>query len=317
MPVALAALDAAADVEAVHFGEHRVEQNEIRNRGADGLQRFEALARFDDRVATLAQHAAQEASNVLFVVDDEDRRLRTRRDGADVRVVLDVDVRRLPARAHELGDPEIVVDRAIDDDVAVVTGRGVGGARDITQPDRLQVVGRDVRADVVRLASLAELIRRLDHLAERVVERDVWKDAPARHELDLVDHALVRGIGHREEDAILLHEDREDEMLLRDLCRDEPEVGERHDDLREVDARKAVLLAQRLEQVDLLDLSARHRRGGQSMRRVDLLHLQKLVELVWAHQLLLEQDLPELTLLPLAAFHVVPTRKYYREVARG
>ena len=63
---------------------------------------------------------------------------------------------------------------------------------------RLRVVGR---ASIVRI--------------ERRVHRDVRVDLLARHELELVDDALVVRVGHREEDAVAPHEDGQDPVASR------------------------------------------------------------------------------------------------------
>ena len=138
-----------------------------------------------------------------------------------------------------------------------------------------------------------------DRLDERRVHRDVRVDLLARHELELVDDALVVGVGHREEDAVAPHEHRQDAVRLGQLARHDVEVLEQDGDLREVDARDAVLLGERAERVDLARPSRRRSscdaRGAGVTR--SLLGAQRRVELLLGHQLALEQDLAERPLL--------------------
>jgi hypothetical protein len=93
----------------------------------------------------------------------------------------------------------------------------------------------------------------------------------ARDELQLVDDVLVAGRHHRHEDAVVSYQHGQDAMTLRDLARQQVEVLQAYANLREVDARHAVLLGQRLEslQVDLLVLDRTPSRLHRSLLESD------------------------------------------------
>ena len=95
-------------------------------------------------------------------------------------------------------------------------GRRLGsGRRDGAEPGLAQHLGRALGADVVRLAADRASRRRPRwSRIERARERDVREDALAGDELELVDDLLLGGRGHRDEDAILAHEHRQ-ELVLR------------------------------------------------------------------------------------------------------
>ena len=169
------------------------------------------------------------------------------------------------------------------------------------ETEGLQVVRRDVGADVVVLALLPTPVAALDHLPQVVVQRDVREHPPAGDELDLVDGSTVARIRHRQEQAIVLHEDRKDQVLLRDLLGDEAEVLERNDDLREVDPRQPMLLAQRLEEIHLFDAPTPNGRRREPLTRMGLLLGEQRLELRRSHELLRQEDLAELLLSAGAA----------------
>ncbi len=177
--VALRALDAPADVEAVHLGEHGVEEDHVGGVLADQLQRREPLRGLDDLEALLVEHPAEHLPDVVLVVDDEDLRVHrslalhlVRRERRDLRG------EGIVRRARLLGqllEAEIVVvvqpgvgDVAVHDHARRLPGRlgGRGGGR---QPERLQVVVRDRGPDVVLLGAAAHGVGLFDDLLERVV----------------------------------------------------------------------------------------------------------------------------------------------------
>ena len=113
------------------------------------------------------------------------------------------------------------------------------------------------------------------------MDRDVRVDLLAGDELELVDDALVVRVGHREEDAIAAHEDRQDAVRLGHLARHDVEVVEHDRHLRQVDPGHAVLLGQSAERIDLVDRPLAHEDRGERLRRREaLLGLERGFELL-------------------------------------
>ncbi len=130
------------------------------------------------------------------------------------------------------------------------------------------------------------------------MHRDVREDLLAGHELQLVDDALVVRIGHRHEEAVAAHEDRQDAMGFGDLARHGIQMFEHDGDLREVDARHPVLLGEGAQRVHLVDRALVDELGREGSRRTGApLRSQRGLEILLRHQLSLEQDLAERPLL--------------------
>ena len=62
----------AADVEAVHLGQHHVEHDEVEVVLAQAVERLAAVERRHDLVALLAQGIGQQLLNRVLVVDEQD-----------------------------------------------------------------------------------------------------------------------------------------------------------------------------------------------------------------------------------------------------
>ena len=71
VPVLRAPLDAPRHVEAVHLGEHGIQDDQIRHVFFHEAQREEAAIGLDHAVALVGQQTLQEAADVFLVVDDE------------------------------------------------------------------------------------------------------------------------------------------------------------------------------------------------------------------------------------------------------
>lgn len=166
-----------------------------------------------------------------------------------------------------------------------------GGGRD---PELAERLGGHARPEVVLLALRLRLVRGGDHLAQRRVHGDVRVDLLAGHELELVDHLLVVRVGHRQEDAVAAHEHGQDAVALGNLRRDDVEVVEDDRHLGEIDARHAVLLGERAQRLDLVDLSLvdQLRREGRRRGRLALA-AKSVIQLLLRNELALQQDLPE------------------------
>ena len=73
VPVSLGPLHALGDVEAVHLGQHRVEDDEIGSLLLEQRERRVATLGLDHLVAALLEHAPHQLADVGLVVDDEHR----------------------------------------------------------------------------------------------------------------------------------------------------------------------------------------------------------------------------------------------------
>ena len=289
------------------------------------VEREEAAVGLDDAVPLALEDALDQSADLVLVVHDEDQlgggvrghggRLGQARDAGQ----LLADVAAELARLFELASLELLV----DDGGGGVRGHARGGGplgghrrhlgglhhrrrpiarrrgrrrqRGIGLGLDAQVLERglgDVRAEVVVLARVLAIVGGGDRVLERLREGDVREDAAAGDELELVDHAAVGRVHHREEQLVVADEHREDALGLGDLAGHEIEIhgGDRH--LRQIDAGHAVLLRQRLERLGLRHdavLDERRREGSP----VELLRLERLVERLGRDGLASEEDLPE------------------------
>ncbi len=147
----------------------------------------------------------------------------------------------------------------------------------------LDNLGGAGRTDVELLVPGAHRVRPLDRLRERTRGCGVREDFFVGHELELVDHLLLEGVGHCDEQPVFPNEDREDDVPPRDLERDQIQIHESDTHLLEVDGRYAEFLAERFQLVDV---------GRDSILR--------LRGVAGAYRPLLERDAPDVLLVALA-----------------
>ncbi len=151
-----------------------------------------------------------------------------------------------------------------------------------------------MRSNVVLLAARLLVVRLLDDRRKRSFERDVRVDLLAGDELQLVDHFLLARVRHRDEEPIVAHEHRQDQVFLGDLPRQQVQVIEAQAQLAEIDAGNAVLLTQGFERRDVRDRTGR----GQARRQAAAFVVgERAVQLLGAERALAQQDLAELFLL--------------------
>ena len=212
---------------------------------------------------------------------------------ADAHLVLEaleVDVRR--ALLHGVGQD------AVDQlhHRRVVDRRGEDGGVDLLflLLDDLDVavllhVLEEVRERIV--ARLAVVL--VDGVAERVLPGDDREDVVARDELEVVDDAEVRRVGHRDRQRATLALEREHQMALGELGGDELRDARVDFEVGEVHRRHAVLPGEHASKLDLVHEAQLHEVVAYAVA-AGLLLLQRLLERLLIDEPLFDEELTDL-----------------------
>ena len=138
-------------------------------------------------------------------------------------------------------------------------------------------------------AALAARVVLLDRVGDGDFRRDDRLDGVAGHELDVVHREDVGRVRHRDRERAAGTAQRDDLVLARGLGGNKLDDGEIDLELREVDGRNAVLLAE--ERGDLLVLDEPHLdEVVPELPPVGLLLRQRLLKLLRGDQFLLEKE---------------------------
>ena len=134
-------------------------------------------------------------------------------------------------------------------------GGGRLGGRGWSETQLLQRFVGNIGPEVVLLPPCFCLVGRGNGLEKGPMNGDVWIDFLPRHELELVDDALVVRVRHGQEDSFAAHQYGKNSMALGDFGRHDVEMVKENRHLREVDPGYAVLFGEGTEGFDLVDLA--------------------------------------------------------------
>ena len=205
---------------------------------------------------------------------------------------LEVDVRRAALHRIREDGVEQLDDRRV---LHLRLERGGGDVLFLLLDDLDVALGRHVVDDGHQVGDLI-VHRRFVELVDRGLDRELpaddGEDVVARDELEILEHAEVRRIGHRDGERASVPLEREDEMLHREVGRDE--LGDARIDLepRQIHRRHLVLPGEDLRELGLLN-EAELDEVVADARSALLLLLERLVELLARDELLADEEIAE------------------------
>ena len=143
----------------------------------------------------------------------------------------------------------------------------------------------ETRATAARRRRFGQRVIARDGVGDRRLRRHDRLDVVARHELDVVHGEHVGRIGHRDRERRARSAERNDLIFLRGLGRDQLDDGRIDLELRQVDRRDAVLLAEERRELFVLDEPELDQIEAE-LPPIGLLIVQGLLELIRSDALL-------------------------------
>ncbi len=235
-------------------------------------------------------------------------------DQSVLHVLRDALHRLVEHAVHAEPHPDVLLGR-LDVHVGGAIGDGLGHDRGHELDDRCVLHGR---LDLGALVAALDVGRGLlDHVVELGVHRgeladrlfDVARrrhhrlDVPVRDRADVVERVDVRRVGHRHQQLVVAHRDRDRAVALRKRLWEQRRRHRVDLEVGEVDELQAHLLGEGAHEVGFLDEALVDQDPAQCLRRL-LVLVERLVELFLREEPLLDQDLTEL--LGLALRHLLP-----------
>src|SRR5215211_2917655 len=150
----------------------------------------------------------------------------------------------------------------------------------------------------------------LDEVAEREFPGENRVDVVTRDELEIVDDRDVARIGHRDGERATVAFERQDQMLRREIARDELDDPRIHLESREVDRRHTVLSRDELRELVLVDVPQLDQTVAEPVAALRLL-LQGARELLLRDGSFADEDLADSIVYRYRGCHV---RRCAREV---